>query len=94
MNAKNRRHSGRVTPNWSDKGKYSEAIAEGNEPQVFWDDWIDRRDGLRWDDDTTHLRKPLRGYNQNKFEPAIVQANKEIKKQIAIRKAQKKNETK
>jgi hypothetical protein len=42
---------------------------------------------LRWDDDPTHLRAPLRGYNQNGFEPEIVQANKKIKKQIAIRKA-------
>lgn len=89
MNAKNRRHSGRVTPRWSGKGKYAEEIAEGNEPQVFWDDWMDRRDGLRWDADVTHLRSPLRGYNKNWFEPEIIQANKKIKKQIAIRKAKK-----
>ena len=82
-----RRHSGRVTPRWASPGKYSEAIQEGVEPEIYWNDWQDYRDGLRWDDDPTHIRTPLRGYNQNQFEPEIVQANEKLKKQLAIRKA-------
>ena len=42
-----RRHSGRVTPNFAIKGKYSKLIEEALEPQEMWDDWSDYRDGIR-----------------------------------------------
>jgi len=54
---KSRRHSGRVTPRFSGKGKYSELIDEGLEPQEFWDDWQDYRDGMRNPTDKKHIRK-------------------------------------
>lgn len=93
MTKKNRRHSGWVTPRWAGQGKYSEAIEEGTEPQMFWDDWQDYRDGLRYDDDLTHIRGVRNGYNKNNFQEEIVKINKKLKKKLAIRKAikEKKN---
>ncbi|MCR4327154.1 MAG: hypothetical protein NUV46_01065 [Nanoarchaeota archaeon] len=44
---KTRRHSGRVTPNFAIKGKYSKLIEDALEPQEMWDDWSDYRDGMR-----------------------------------------------
>ena len=46
-NKKVRRHSGRYTPRLSQKGKFSEMIANAEEPQEEYDDWIERRDGFR-----------------------------------------------
>ena len=89
MTAKNRRHSGWVTPKWAGPGKYSEAIEEGNEPQVYWDDWNEYRDGLRYDDDPTHIRGIRNGYNKNSFQEEIVKANKKQRRLLAIRKAKK-----
>ena len=90
MTAKDRRLSGWVTPKWVNPGKYSEEIAAANEPQVYWDDWIEWRDGFRFDPDPTHIRCVRNGYNQNNFSEEIVEANKKLKRQIAIRKAMKK----
>lgn len=47
MNAKTRRHSGRVTPRLNKGMKKEALIEEGIEPQVYWDDWKDYRDGFR-----------------------------------------------
>lgn len=47
MNRKDRRHSGRVTPRTTLELKYKEIIQQALEPQEYWDDWIDYRDGLR-----------------------------------------------
>ena len=92
MNAKNRRHSGWVTPRWAAPGKYSEAIEEGNEPQIYWDDWNEIRDGLRYDADASHIRGVRNGYNKNNFQEEIVEVNKKLKKLVLRRKAQLKNE--
>jgi len=91
MNAKDRRHSGWITPNWGAHGKYSEEIEEGNEPKIYWNDWLERRDGYRYDPDSTHLRSVRNGHN-NSFEEKIVEANARLKKLLLRRKAQKKND--
>lgn len=52
MNKKDRRHSGRITPRLAGKPtmKYSEIKEEALEPQPFYDDWSNYRDGFRdWD---------------------------------------------
>jgi hypothetical protein len=86
VNPKKRRHSGWITPKWGYKGKYSEEIAVGNEPQIFWDDWLDRRDGMRFDPDPTHLRGcPSCWCGGDHLE--IDQANERLKKLIERRRA-------
>ena len=54
LNEKLRRHSGRVTPRF--KGKKELLIEFGLEPQSYWDDWIDYRDGFRGCNDRKMLR--------------------------------------
>lgn len=55
LNAKMRRHSGRVFP--SCYGARKEIlIEEGIEPQAHWDDWKDFRDGFRGCDDRKMIR--------------------------------------
>ena len=46
-NKKDRRHSGRVTPNLAYRLPVKELIAECLEPQSHWSDWVDYRDGFR-----------------------------------------------
>jgi hypothetical protein len=84
MNKKVRRNSGRKEGRLL--GKNSIDIEEGIEPTIYWDDWKDHRDGLRFNSDRKHLFK--RG---NKFidEEKIKKINKKIKKQIKIRRAKK-----
>jgi len=56
MNRKTRRHSGRVWPRLLDK-------ANAHLVQPFWDDWVDWRDGMRfnfsksWKDKTKKKRQ-------------------------------------
>jgi len=91
MSTKNRRHSGWVTPKWGEPGKYSEAIAEGNEPQIYWDDWLDWRDSFRCNSDNKHIRNVMNGYNQNKIDGTIIEMNKKLKKLLLRRKKQHKS---
>lgn len=56
MNKKERRHSGRVTPASTLKVPYAELAQEGLEPQVFYDDWEDYRDGMRCCKDKTKIK--------------------------------------
>lgn len=57
VNSKERRHRGWVTGRLAEKGmKYSEIFNEAIEPQDYWDDWQDHRDGMRYDPDDTHIR--------------------------------------
>jgi hypothetical protein len=83
-----RRHSGRVTPRFSDKGKYSELIKEGLEPQEQWDDWEDYRDGFRVNKDKKQLRRfPKNSFMARYFD--IERWNKKLKKLIKRRNAKK-----
>lgn len=48
MNRKKRRHSGRYTPRIdSPTMKHSDKHEDAIEPQIEYDDWIERRDGFR-----------------------------------------------
>lgn len=88
-NRKTRRHSGRYTPQLHQKGKFSEIIANAEEPREEYDNWRNYRDGFRDCGDKTKLRKKKGGFWIDEEE--IKKFNKKIKKQIAIRKAKKQN---
>jgi len=55
---KTRRHSGRITPRLRIKGNKENIINDCLEPQVFWDDWKNYRDGQRGSGDRKLLRNP------------------------------------
>lgn len=91
-NKKTRRHSGRYTP-WfkNDSEKYSEMIENAEEPQESYDDWIERRDGLRYDGDSTHLRSERMNWDAEELK----KENKRVIKRINVRKSkQKRNQDK
>ncbi len=76
-NKKVRRHSGRYTPQIHQKGKFSEMIANAEEPKEEYDDWIEYRDGFR---DLSH-------YGSCGHKCEICKAkNERIKRQVARRK--------
>ena len=85
---KERRHSGRVTPRFAIKGKYSELIENCLEPQEFWDDWEDYRDGMRNPTDKKHIRKiPEHSFLGKFFN--VRRWNKKLKMLVQRRKAVK-----
>ena len=88
LSKKDRKRSGWRTPQLDQKGKFSEMIANAEEPAEEYDDWFDSRDGWRYGSDRTHLFKSGRGCSHMSPEE-IKGYNKKIKKQIAIRKAKK-----
>lgn len=49
-----RRHSGRIIPRF--KGRKEILIEQGLEPQPYWDDWRDYKDGFRGCNDRKMLR--------------------------------------
>jgi len=82
---KDRRNSGREYPRiTAPMMKYSEIIEQGLEPKEYWNDWMDYRDGFR---DLTHY-----GCCGDSCE-VREEKNKNIKKQIEIRKARKQKST-
>ena len=86
FNQKLRRHSGRVTPRLAKGMTMKVLIEEGLEPQTYWDDWKDYRDGFRGSDD----RKMLRNENMRLSEYFDVKRwNKKLKALILRRKARK-----
>ena len=87
LSKKVRRHSGRYTPIIVGKGKVSELVANAEEPQEEYDDWLEYRDGFRGDLDMKKLRKKKGSFWQDPDE--IKEINEKIKKQIKIRKAKK-----
>ena len=73
---KDRRHDGRVTPHIiNPKMKWSEILESALLPEVFWDDWIEYRDGFR---STTWMSQGDKKAIEEK-----------IKKETKIRKARK-----
>lgn len=93
ISPKDKRHSGWVTPRWTKGGgmKFREAVQEGLEPQIFYDDWKDWRDGQRnYFDDPTHFKKGKRYENifVKEWERAE-HVNHKLRKQLAIRRARR-----
>jgi hypothetical protein len=86
MNSKERRHSGRVTPVSVWGMKKNDIIENCLEPQEYWDDWKDYRDGFRGYDDRKMLRNPFM-FNAEGFD--VRRWNKKIRRLLLIRKARK-----
>jgi len=85
-NKKVRKHSGRYTPQIEDKSmKFDEIKMQALEPEGEYDDWMERRDGMRGNSDETKLRKGKGSYWQDKED--IKKVNEKIKKQLTIKKA-------
>ena len=58
MNKKDRRNSGRCTPNSTITASKDFIINNCLEPQEYWSDWTDYRDGSRdWYGDRTKLKR-------------------------------------
>jgi len=84
--SKIRRYSGRVTPRNVPGTKISLLMRDGIEPQVFWDDWSDYRDGYRGSKDKTRLRSL---FSAGAEYLQIERWNNKIKKLIKRRQARK-----
>lgn len=84
---KDRKHSGRYTPQIHQKGKFSEIIANVEEPREEYDEWTSMRDGFRYNSDENHFFSKWK--SQRFDEEEVFKINKKIKKQIKIRKAKK-----
>ncbi len=85
LNAKLRRHSGRIVP--SCYGARKEIlIEEGIEPPAYWDDWKNYRDGFRGCNDRKMIRSRFmfgaRYFNVEKW-------NKKLKLLLLRRRARK-----
>lgn len=93
-NRKTRRHSGRKSPDvLAPTIKWKELTELAIEPQEYWDDWIDYRDGFR---DHTRFRREKGNvfcscgpFNNQICERCYESLNNKLKKQLLIRKAKK-----
>ena len=63
MVSKGKKRTGWRTPNFTIKGKFSDLIQNCLEPQKFWDEWNDPRDGFRWVTDRAKILK-YKGHRQ------------------------------
>ncbi len=82
LNSKVRRHDGRVSPR-AFPGPKEFFLDYDLEPQIYWNDWIEHRDGLRYSNDRKMIRsKFMRA-------PNIERWNKKLKLLISRRKAKK-----
>lgn len=85
--SKTRRHSGRKTAGIIFDGMGKEDIINlGLEPQIYWDDWKDYRDGFRLNKDKTQIRSEFMPL-ADRFE--IRRWNNKLKKLIERRMARK-----
>ena len=84
MNRKAKKHSGWVTPKISQKIKHSEMIKDALEPQPFYDDWCDHRDGFRTNFDKTQIRSEQMFHSDKE---QLRRENEKLKKQVEVRKA-------
>ena len=83
VNAKLRRHEGRITPRIVKGIPGKELFEQGIDPQVRWNDWKDYRDGMRGSKDRTQLRSP---YMQSAKYFNVGRWNVRLKKLILRRK--------
>ncbi len=86
LTSKDRRHSGWITPRSTLIMNRTEMINECLEPQDFWDDWKDYRDGFRINKDRKQLRNPHMGW-ADYFD--VKRWNARLKRLISRRKMRK-----
>jgi len=83
---KDRKAKGRVEARIvNPKMKWSEVKELGIESVKFWDDWVERRDGFRWNTNPDQLFHEWIAHGVRKDK--IYEQNNKLKKQIRIRKA-------
>ncbi|HUS51476.1 MAG TPA: hypothetical protein VMZ91_15005 [Candidatus Paceibacterota bacterium] len=85
LSRKDKKHSGRYTPRIPEKKKFSEMIANAEEPSEEYNEWVNYRDGFR---DQTKITNPDIFWD-DEFKEEAIKRNQKIKKQLAIRKAMK-----
>lgn len=89
LSRKDKKHSGRYTPIVPQKKKFSEMIANAEEPVEEYDDWMNYRDGFRDSfRDRTKIEDP-NIFKDEENKEISRKRNLKIKKQLAIRKAKK-----
>lgn len=86
---KQRRHSGRVTPDITLSMKYCKIHDSAFEPQIFWDDWTDYRDGMRYSRDKTKLRSKISWWAAREDVKRYNAKNKKLLKRRVARKLSK-----
>ena len=85
INKKTRRHSGRITPNINFLGMTKKEIIENClEPQEYWNDWKDYRDGFRMNKDRKLLRNNFMNFASSL---EVSRWNSKLKKLILRRRA-------
>lgn len=94
ISRKDKKHSGWVTPRLNKVNmKYSQIFEQGLEPQEFYDDWKDWRDGQRrWYVDASHFKRGISDERYNSFIKPWQMAsriNKKLLKELRIRRAAK-----
>jgi len=83
-----RKRTGWTYPENTVKDKKKNIINDCLDPQPYWDDWNEHRDGMRGYGDKTKLNDvPLRC--NNKHDPEVIKHNKRIKKKLLIRRIKK-----
>jgi len=85
-----KKKTGWTYPDRTISGKKSDIIAECLEPQPYWDDWNDHRDGMRGYDDSTKIEKRTIPYWRRND---IIRWNKKNKLLLKRRKAMKERRT-
>ena len=88
LSRKDKKHSGRYTPRIPEKKKFSEMIANAEEPSEEYNEWVNYRDGFR---DQTKITNPDIFWD-DEFKEKAIKRNQKIKKQLAVRKAMKKKD--
>ncbi len=83
---KDRRHDGWVSPRLVKGAKVKDAIDNALEPQDYWDDWEDYRDGFRHNKDRKLLRSRFAGFAKY---VDVERWNKKLKRLIFRRKMRK-----
>lgn len=89
---KNKKERGRVTPNLHIRLPRKIILDNPElEPQEYWDDWSDHRDGMRDGSDNSKIRQPIpnhwRCHPETKMK--IERMNRKLKMHAKIRKARR-----
>jgi len=87
LNKKDRRHCGRKYPHSTLRMKKKDMFDQCLEPQPYWDDWIDHRDGHRGYNDKTKIN----GICYCNFFDNVYRYNNKVKREIKIRTAKQKS---
>lgn len=89
LTKKDRKRSGKYTPRIPQKGKFSEMIANAEEPAEEYDDWIERRDGWRSIPDSKKIFKGKGKEYMGISKKEMEKINKKNRKKLAIKNARK-----